>query len=1567
MTKLLKGQSARTTSDVTEFMGGRQLASLQARTAAPSASDAAALFSDSSTDSHSITLDGLRVKGLHAEFGLPCPAGKELLANFVNRGGDRVGANDSPILIDPEIADEGTLNVVVGGTVSGNIDFDGDTDNITVFLVSGQTYLISLRGTGDTPINDSFLRMRNPGGTIISSVTDDDGGNDLYSISTYTATATGNYTIIAATFANPGAPDLGQWTVDVRVQGVDAVGDTNATSVFMGLGTTFGFREAGGVNQPPLDPLLTGDLDRYQVTLEEGHFYTFKVAGSADYTTNFNAPPTGTLDTFLYLTDAAGNILAANDDNSFPSDISSSFGFFAEESGTFYLNVTAYSGQTGGYIVDFEDIDYANADPIEAFIWDSADNIDTVDVSGTPTAYVYFALPGESFGELADNGVDPLPSHGWDPHEKAAVMSALEEFSKILGINYVETTDVNQAEFRLITTTSAQYGAYFYPQDEDSYGDAQGIGAFNIVNRGWNEEGPSNDPNVTTDGLQKGGFAYGVILHEFGHAHGLAHPHDTGGGSEILLGVTGADSLGLFDLNQEVYTVMSYNGGWQTHPDGALTAGGDPVGFRSDAGWAATLSAFDIAALQQRYGVLNPTETGDTTYSLRDFNNEGNWYECIWDTGGTDTIEYTGDTRNAVIDLTAATIDYSPTGGGVLSFVRTLPGETTAQALKGGFTIAEGVVIENATGGGGNDQLIGNAAANVLTGNDGNDDMLGRAGDDTLDGGADNDAAYYAGDRSDYTITANIADGQIESYTVTDNNAANGDEGTDTVIDVESLEFSDIAFNLAGTVTVFDGNGDLVSVHTTIQEAIDDATTLDGYTIFASSGTYTEDLTINKDLTIEGANAGVPGTGTRIAETNIDGGILVTANGVTIDGVLVSGAITGPNTPPFDSGIYVQGDDFSYNNSCLVGPDTAAGILTEQVTGLDVSNNLLQGYAIGIYVSGGGSTGSIDNNLFQGDGGPLTGMGNGVNSESSGVLIDTNTFDGLYSGSLNLFPDGPDPVDLETYVIGNTITNSGAARPVQIYPTADSTYILGTDHHESFRGDAGVTGVSLGYEGRGGNDHAFGGTEADYLSGDEGQDQLFGADGDDTLDGGADNDLLDGEAGIDIADFADNFVNYTDTLAGWLITSSEGNDFLENVEIVCDGADRHTLLVGATGFATLQAALDEAETGFNARLASGSYSGTVTYDASGLIVIGQPGSQQNLTYNNTISGVGITVIAANLADTITTGDGDDRVFGSGGIDTITTGAGNDILNGGDAADTLSGGAGNDSLTGGAGNDAMSGGADNDTYQVSEAGDVVTEAVGEGTDIIYSSVSYSLNDSSEVESLGALSFTGTTALNFTGNSLNNTLLGNDGNNQLNGKGGADVMVGRAGNDTYLVDNAGDKAFEAAGGGTDIVYTAVSYTLANDQEIEGLSTITWELTDAIDLTGNGLNNTLIGNAGANRLDGKGGNDTLQGREGADTFAFTTALGAGNVDKIFDFSGADDTIELDNAVFSALPDGALNPNAFVVGTAAADADDRIIYNSTNGQLFYDADGVGGAAAVLFVTLQGAPVLTAADIIII
>ena len=297
------------------------------------------------------------------------------------------------------------------------------------------------------------------------------------------------------------------------------------------------------------------------------------------------------------------------------------------------------------------------------------------------------------------------------------MFEALKEYTKILGFTYVETSDVHQADFRLITTTSDLYGAYFYPQDQ-AYGTAQGIGAFNVDSGGWNFDQQQS--------LVRGGFAFAVILHEFGHAHGLAHPHDDGGGSDVMLGVFGAfGSYGFFDLNQGVYTVMSYNDAWELHPDGPspFTAEG------LDNGWSGSLSAFDIAALQQRYGVHPDHATGNNVYELRDVTAQGTFYQTIYDTGGVDEIRYSGRT-GARIDLTAATLDYSPTGGGALSYVG---------GIKGGYTIANGVVIENASGGAGEDVLIGNAAANLLRGNAGNDNLLGRAGADRLEGGGGND------------------------------------------------------------------------------------------------------------------------------------------------------------------------------------------------------------------------------------------------------------------------------------------------------------------------------------------------------------------------------------------------------------------------------------------------------------------------------------------------------------------------------------------------------------------------------------------------------------------------------------------------------------------------------------------------------------------------------------------------------------------------------------------------------------------------------------------------------------
>ena len=180
--------------------------------------------------------------------------------------------------------------------------------------------------------------------------------------------------------------------------------------------------------------------------------------------------------------------------------------------------------------------------------------------------------------------------------------------------------------------------------------------------------------------------------------------------------------------------------------------------------------------------------------------------------------------------------------------------------------------------------------------------------------------------------------------------------------------------------------------------------------------------------------------------------------------------------------------------------------------------------------------------------------------------------------------------------------------------------------------------------------------------------------------------------------------------------------------------------------------------------------------------------------------------------------------------------------------------------------------------------------------------------------------------------------------------------------------GDIVVEYAGHGYDIVYARSDYVLTSTMAVEVLATADNNAATAIDLKGNELSNYVTGNEGANRIDGGAGSDYLHGRGGADTFAFTTALGAGNVDEIYDMVSGTDKIGLDDAIFAGIGTaGSFNANAFVAGSAAQDADDRITYDAATGQLFYDADGNGAGAQVLFALVAGLPSLGASDFTVI
>ena len=189
----------------------------------------------------------------------------------------------------------------------------------------------------------------------------------------------------------------------------------------------------------------------------------------------------------------------------------------------------------------------------------------------------------------------------------------------------------------------------------------------------------------------------------------------------------------------------------------------------------------------------------------------------------------------------------------------------------------------------------------------------------------------------------------------------------------------------------------------------------------------------------------------------------------------------------------------------------------------------------------------------------------------------------------------------------------------------------------------------------------------------------------------------------------------------------------------------------------------------------------------------------------------------------------------------------------------------------------------------------------------------------------------------------------------------------GNTTYAVSHSSAVILERAKEGTDTVLASVSYTLDAAASIEQLRTNSDSGIASINLTGNTIDQSIIGNAGTNIIDGKGGSDGLWGLGGNDTFFFSTALGPTNVDRIYDFDPIADTIRLDDAIFGGLSLGSLSLGAFALGPIAAQADDRIIYDPTSGKLYFDADGIGGMAQVHFATLNAGLSLTAADFFVV
>ena len=201
-------------------------------------------------------------------------------------------------------------------------------------------------------------------------------------------------------------------------------------------------------------------------------------------------------------------------------------------------------------------------------------------------------------------------------------------------------------------------------------------------------------------------------------------------------------------------------------------------------------------------------------------------------------------------------------------------------------------------------------------------------------------------------------------------------------------------------------------------------------------------------------------------------------------------------------------------------------------------------------------------------------------------------------------------------------------------------------------------------------------------------------------------------------------------------------------------------------------------------LTGSNYDDTLEGDANRNVLNGGKGTD-TVSYEHATSAVTVNLGTTSAQNTV--GAGTDRLSG---FENILGSAFDDLLTGSRSTNVLTGGAGNDRLDGGAGADTLIGGLGDDTYIVDNARDVVDETDGGGTDLVMSSVAFTLG-----AGLENLTLTGTRGVAGTGNDADNILIGNAGANVLTGFGGNDTLTGGAGKDTF--------AFTSAGFGQDMI--------------------------------------------------------------------------------------------------------------------------------------------------------------------
>ncbi|KNZ31410.1 MAG: hypothetical protein AD742_17785 [Methylibium sp. NZG] len=768
-----------------------------------------------------------------------------------------------------------------------------------------------------------------------------------------------------------------------------------------------------------------------------------------------------------------------------------------------------------------------------------------------------------------------------------------------------------------------------------------------------------------------------------------------------------------------------------------------------------------------------------------------------------------------------------------------------------------------------NDTLVGNSAANSLVGLDGDDTLRGLSGDDLLEGGAGND--HLDGGTGDDVLQGGVGNDMYVVDSSMDRVIEGSGAGNDTVVSMVSWSLEENVENLTltGTGTI-GGTGNALDNTLTGNNANNSlAGGAGGDTLDGGAGNDTLDGGAGVDILNGGDGDNVFQFGRGDGQDRVNGGTAATALGSTLQfkpGVLASEVTVTNDAATGDAVIKIAGTFDQVRISGFFTAVASAGAMAvNRVTFADgtvwdvaaiVAQSLIPpGQEFIGTASADNLAGLAGNDTIQGLGGDDTLTGGAGNDQIDGGL-GNDTLDGGVGKDSLVGGGGNDVYTVDD--AGDTVTELASDGVDSIGSSV--TYTLGANiENLTLTGVVAISGT--------------GNTSDNALTGNGASNTLTGAAGNDTLDGGASNDLMIGGTGNDT--FVVNIGTDVVTEA-----AGEGIDsVLSSVTLTLANNVENLTLAGATAISGTGNTLDNVLTGNSANNTLTGAAGNDTLDG-GLGNDTMVGGAGNDTYTVNAATDVITEAANGGTDTVQsavtltlTTNVENLVLTGAGAINATGNTQSNVLTGNSAANTLSGGTGADTMAGGAGND---------TYVVDNSGDVVTELAAEGADLVQSGVTYTL-----AANLENLTLTGTTAINATGNTLdnlltgnsaNNTLTGAAGNDTLNGGTGNDTMLGGAGNDTYVVNIGTDVVTELANEGIDTVQSGVTLTLGSNVEnlaLTGTSTInaTGNTLDNL-LTGNSANNTLTGAAGNDLLDGGLGNDTMVGGAGNDIYVVNVA---------------------------------------------------------------------------------------------